>query len=77
MTENLEGDPAEWMVPLHDEGAPELGDADTFLEGLWARFGDATQAHQAEYDIRSIRRRNRSMTEYIREFCSIAGRLRG
>ncbi|KAK9395711.1 hypothetical protein NXF25_019072 [Crotalus adamanteus] len=59
---NLEGEAAERMVALPDEGAPELGIIDDFLEGLQTRFWDPTQA---ESDICSIRQGNRPMAEYI------------
>ncbi|KAK9403780.1 hypothetical protein NXF25_008607 [Crotalus adamanteus] len=76
VTANLEGDATEWMVMLHDEGTLELGNIDTFLEGLWARFWDLTQACWVESNICSIRQGNQSVAEYIKEFHSIAGRLR-
>lgn len=48
ITANLEGEVAEWMVVLHNKGAPELGNISTFVEGLGARFGDPTQARWVE-----------------------------
>lgn len=65
------------MVALNDEGAPELGIVNDFLEGFWASFGDSTQACWVESDIRSIRQGNRSVAEYIWGFLSIARRLSG
>ncbi|KAK9399600.1 Retrotransposon-derived protein PEG10 [Crotalus adamanteus] len=77
ITAYLEGEVAEWMVALHDEEALELGNINAFLEGLWVRIGDPTQAHQMEAKIYSIRQGNQSMAEYIWEFCRLAGKLRG
>lgn len=61
---------------LHNEGAPELGNINAFLEGLRARLWDPTQARWAESKIYSIKQGNRSMDEYIQEFCSLAGKVR-
>lgn len=40
---NLEGEVAEWVTILHDEGHPELDNLDAFLYKLRAQFGDPTQ----------------------------------
>lgn len=40
---NLEGEAADWVTDFHDEGAPELGNIDSFLAELRARFEDDTQ----------------------------------
>ncbi|KAK9395663.1 Cbp53E: Calbindin-32 [Crotalus adamanteus] len=45
---NLEGEAAEWVTILHDEGIPELADPDAFLSGLTARFGDPAQSQWAD-----------------------------
>lgn len=37
---NLEGEATEWVVSLHNEGAPKLEDLDVFLGELRAQFGD-------------------------------------
>lgn len=42
-TANLEGEVAEWVTGLHDEGAPELENIDDFLVEFRARFEDETQ----------------------------------
>lgn len=39
---NLGGKAAEWVTALHNEGDPKLGETDTFLRELRARFGDDT-----------------------------------
>lgn len=75
ITVNLE-EAAEWIVTVNNEGAPELGNISAFLEGLWARLWDPTQARWAESEIHSIKQGNWSMAEYIQEFCSLAGKLR-
>lgn len=51
ITSNLGGETAECMVALHDEGALELGNVDTFLEEVQSRFGNPTQAHRMESEI--------------------------
>lgn len=70
---NLEGEAAEWVMGLHDEGAPELGDPNAFLGELRVCFGDNMQAWNAEFEIHTIRQGSRLVTEYIQE---LAGRLR-
>lgn len=40
---NLEGEAAERVMVLHDEGAPELGEPDAFLGELRVQFGNTMQ----------------------------------
>lgn len=74
--ENLEGEVAEWVTALHDEGAPELGDPDMFLGELRTCFGNIMQTRRAENDVHNVKQGGPSVAEYIREFQKIAGRLR-
>lgn len=40
---NFEGEAVEWVVTLHNEKAPKLGDLDAFLRELRAWFDDSMQ----------------------------------
>ncbi|ETE58788.1 Calbindin-32, partial [Ophiophagus hannah] len=55
---NLEGQEAEWVTQLHDKDAPELGNTDTFLQELRARFEDESQAQKVEAKIHEIRQKS-------------------
>lgn len=63
-------------MALHNEEAPELGDPNTFLRMLRARFRDDTQVRQAEFEIHTIKQGSRPVIEYIHEFWRLAGKLR-
>lgn len=43
ITENLEGEAAEWVTQLYVEGVPELENIYEFLQGLRKRFEDMAQ----------------------------------
>lgn len=73
---NLDVEATEWVASLHDEDSPELGNAEVFLEELWARFQDETRAQWAEVEIRGLKQRDWSVKEYVREFRRVAGKLR-
>lgn len=75
ITENLEGEAAEWVAQLHDEDAPELGDVDKFLQELRERFEDMAQGKEAEAEIKAIRQRGCPAKEYVGEFQRLAGKL--
>lgn len=51
VTANLEGEAAEWVTQLYDEGAPELGNINTFLQELRARFEDDSQTLKSKIEI--------------------------
>lgn len=72
---NMEGEAVEWVTNLHDEGTPELLDANLFMEQLRVRFEDESQALQAEKEIDHLRQRGRPAKEYVREFWRVAGHL--
>lgn len=65
---NLEGEPVEWVMGLHDEETPEFGDPNAFLGELRDCSGDNTQIQQAESEIQAIRQGIRPVAEYIQEF---------
>lgn len=44
VTASIEGEAADWVVLLHNEGVLELGNVDTFMEELRNQFGDPSQA---------------------------------
>lgn len=44
---NLEGEATVWVTRLHDQDVLELGNIDSFLEELRARFKNKSQALQA------------------------------
>lgn len=77
IAESLDGEAAEWMMALHDVGAPELGGVEAFLEGLRERFEDPILTRRAELAMYSLRQGSRSVAEYIGQFRRIAQRLRG
>lgn len=72
----LEGEAAEWMTTLHDEGAPDLSDPDAFLCELRAQFSNPMQTQQVEIEVCKVKHWSRPLAKYIREFRKIAGRLR-
>lgn len=51
VTSNLEGEASQWVIQLHNEDAPELGNIDAFLQELRIRFKDDSQNLQAEVEI--------------------------
>lgn len=67
---------AEWVTILHGEGAPELADPDTFLGGLRDQFGDPAQIQWVTVKVQKIKQGSIPVTECIRDFRRIAGRLR-
>lgn len=79
-TDNLEGEAAEWVTQLHDEGAPELNNIDDFLQELRTRFEDMAQGHEAEEQIKAkkkmVKQRGRPAKEYVGEFQRLTGKLR-
>ncbi|KAK9398976.1 hypothetical protein NXF25_013945 [Crotalus adamanteus] len=52
---SLEGEAAEWVSILHDEGHPELANLDAFLYKLRAQFVDPTQTRQVESEVCNIK----------------------
>ncbi|ETE72977.1 hypothetical protein L345_01188, partial [Ophiophagus hannah] len=70
---NLEGEAAEWLTQLHDEDTPELGNINTFLQELRARFEDDSQALQATVEIHELKKKGRPIKEYVQEFWIVAG----
>lgn len=72
---NLEGDVAEWVTNLHDEGAPELLDANLFMEQLRARFEDESQALQVVKATHHLKQKGHLAKEYVWAFQRVAGRL--
>lgn len=68
ITASLEGEVADWVMFLHEEGAPELGNIDNFMEELLALFGDPLQTHKAETEIQTIWQGARPVAKYIQEF---------
>lgn len=77
ITTGLRGEAADWAADLHSDHARELVDVGLFLEGLRARFEDESRVQQAEGELVSLRQRGRPAKEYVRDFRSLAGRLRG
>lgn len=67
ITESLEREAVDWVVSLNAEGALELGNVDTFMENLQARFRDPSQTLRAEGEICTTPG-TRLVAEYIREF---------
>lgn len=65
MITNLEREAVEWVTQLHDEDTPELGNTDTFLQVLRARFEDDYQALQAKVEIHKFKKRGWPIKEYI------------
>lgn len=65
---------AEWVTQLHDD-SPELGNIDTFLKELRARFEDESQAQQAEAEIHKIRQKGHPAKEYVKEVRRVVGKL--
>lgn len=47
-----EGDAADWIAQLHD-GAPELEDADEFMQLLWIWFEDIADWQEDEAQIKA------------------------
>ncbi|KAG8134770.1 hypothetical protein E2320_007855 [Naja naja] len=45
ITLNLEGEATEWVVFLHNEGTPVLGNVDAFMEELQTRVRDPALVH--------------------------------
>lgn len=73
---NLEGRTVELVTILHNKGAHELADPDTFLDGFRDQFRDPAQTEWAEVVVWKVKQGSRPVAKYIREFRKIAGRLR-
>lgn len=68
MTANLEGEAAECVTNLHNEGTPQLLNTNLFMEQLRAMFEDASQALQAEKEIYCLKQVGHPEKEYVQEF---------
>ncbi|KAK9395668.1 interleukin-4 receptor subunit alpha [Crotalus adamanteus] len=72
---NLEGEAANWVTNLHDDGAPELNDINLFMEQLRDQLEDESQVLMAKKEIHRLKQRGRPAKEYIHEFRRVANRL--
>lgn len=68
---------AEWVANLYGDHAMELGDVGLFLSALQERFKDNTRVQQAEGDMLKVKQRGRPVSEYIREFRWLVGKVWG
>lgn len=73
----MEGEATDWVADLYGDHAVALGDVGLFLAALQERFEDSTRSQQAEGELFAVRERGRPVTEYIREFQRLAGKVRG
>lgn len=76
ITDNMEGEAAEWVAQLHDEGAPELEDNNEFLQLLRTWFEDIAQRQEAEAEIRDLKKKGHPTKELVWKFQRVAGKLR-
>lgn len=64
------------MTQLHNEGAPELGNVNDFLQELRSQFEDISHGQEPEAEIKKIKQRGCLAKEYVQEFWRIARKLR-
>lgn len=50
-----EGQTVEWIAELHNEEAPELDDANKFIQLLQGQFGDMAHQVEAEAQIKVLK----------------------
>lgn len=72
----MEGEVAEWLAQLNDEGAPELEDANEFVQLLRTRFDGTSQREEAEAEVKDLKQRGRPVKELVWEVQRVAGKLR-
>lgn len=73
----MEGEAADWVADLYSDHAGELGDMGLFLAALQERFENSTRVQWAEGELLVAQQHGRPVTEYIREFRRLSGKLRG
>lgn len=72
---NMADDVADCTAQLHDQAAPELDDADEFMETLRAQFEDTSQGQEAEAEIKEFKQRGHPIKELVLEFWRVVGKL--
>lgn len=63
-----EGDAADWIAQLHDEGPPELENADEFVQLLRTRFEDISKREEAEDEIKDLKQGGQPAKEFVWEY---------
>lgn len=54
-----EGEAVEWIAELHNDEAPELGDAEKFVQLMRVRFNNIAQQVEAETQIKMLKQAGR------------------